>query len=387
MLPSDLTEVTADYLATMCREQRPESQRLDFKRALPDARDPQWREEFTKDLCALANTEGGDIVFGISERDACAESVVPITSEPPDASMRRLGQVADARIQPRIVGLQLHTVEVDGGYALVLRVPQSYGGPHGYSVNEVLRFPIRVRTHTTDMSYEQLRTSFDRTATMRERVRAFRQERVQKIIGRQTWRAMPAGPILGMHFVPLQSMAGNDLVDVTALYRRYNEFMFPGWSGGSRSLHLDGLSIYAQPKKENEATSAYTLIFRSGALEVVRSVAATMSNRQLIPGGAVAVHIQDAVKGFLTSARNLGLSGPAIIGAVLADVGPYTFAYDNNEAPARTDRPHLVLPELWIDRAEAVDNPETVWRPIADLLWQCFDLERCAVFDNKRFPS
>lgn len=141
MLPQDLAQVDAAYLTAMCSEQRPESQRLDFKLTLPDPRKPQWRDEFVKDLCAFADTEGGDLVFGIRERDACADAVEPIVGEAKDAVMRRLGEVAYARVEPRIVGLQFHAVAVTGGYVLVLRVPQSYAGPHSYAVNEARRSP------------------------------------------------------------------------------------------------------------------------------------------------------------------------------------------------------------------------------------------------------
>jgi hypothetical protein len=386
MLPTNLDEVSEDYLAIMCREQRPESQRLDFKRTLPDIRAPQWREEFTKDICALANTEGGDIVFGIGERDACADTIDPIVGEAQDAAMRRLGQVADARIQPRIVGLQFRAVGVAGGYVLVLRVPQSYNGPHGYVANDALRFPVRVRTHTTDMSYEQLRTAFDRTATLRERARAFRQDRVQKIITRQTWRAMPAGPLFAMHFVPLQSAAGNDLVDVRSLYHNYMGFRFQNWGSTSRNLHLDGLSVYVVQRGEDEVTPAYTQIFRSGAIEAVRWVGRSPDQPSVINGPAVAFFIRDAVTMLLQAAKSLSLNGPATIGAALVDIGGYTFSHGMYENPSRADRPHLVLPELWIERAEAVENPETIWRPIADLLWQCFDLETCTAFQDARYP-
>lgn len=384
MLSNNLTEVTTDYLATVCRERWPESQRLDFKRILPVPRDQQWREEFSKDLCALANTEGGDIVFGISERDACADAIEPIASEAQDAAIRRLGQVADARIQPRIVGLQFHAVAVPSGYVLVLRVPASYAGPHGYLVNDALRFPLRVRTHTTDMTYDQLRTAFDRTATLRDRARAFRQERVQKIISRQTWRNMPAGPLFAMHFVPLQSAAGGELVDVRALYNDYQDFIFRGWSGASRILHLDGLSVY-MPRRDDNPTPAYTQVFRSGALEAVSWMGHTVDDRNIIPGLIAADFIKEAVIRFLASAKKLNLSGPAIIGAVLADIGDFTFGYASQET-ARADRPHLILPEVWIERAEAVEDPESIWRPLADLLWQCFDLETCNAFETQRWP-
>jgi hypothetical protein len=366
----------------MCAEQRPESQRLDYKRTLPSTRDPRWQEEFAKDVCAFANTEGGDILYGIREQDARADAVEAITGEAQDAAARRLGQVADALIQPRIVGLQFLHIPVAGGYALVLRVPASFAGPHGYSVNDALRFPLRVRTHTTDMSYEQLRTAFDRRATLRERVRHFREQRVHELMARHTWREMPNAPLLVMHFIPLQAFVGGDLVDVTALYNNYAQFMFDRWSTASRSLHLDGLAVYV-PSTANRPCIAYTQVFRSGVLEAVHCVGHEQDGRHVMGSLHIAGLVRESVSKFLREARRLELNGPAVMGAALLHVTDWDFHFSQIDA-ARADRHHLAQPEAWIERSEAVADAETVWRPMCDLLWQCFNRERCDAFDGEQ---
>jgi hypothetical protein len=47
------------------------------------------------------------------------------------------------------------------------------------------------------------------------------------------------------------------------------------------------------------------------------------------------------------------------------------------------DRPNLVLPEVWIERLSAVQNPDEIARPLLDTLWQGFDLE-CWMFYDKQ---
>lgn len=47
------------------------------------------------------------------------------------------------------------------------------------------------------------------------------------------------------------------------------------------------------------------------------------------------------------------------------------------------DRPNLVLPEVWIERLSAVQNPDEIARPLLDTLWQAFDLE-CWMFYDKQ---
>lgn len=127
-----------------------------------------------------------------------------------------------------------------------------------------------MRTHISDMSYEQLRTAFDRTATLRERVRAFRLERVNQLIAGNTGCPMVGtGPVCVIHCIPLQAVADAELVNVAALNDKYDQFIF-GTTGASRSLNLDGIVVY--PPGTVPAVRWYVQVFRTGALEVVRYV-------------------------------------------------------------------------------------------------------------------
>ncbi len=71
MLSTRLGDIDAVLLDQACAENWPESQTLEFKRQLP-AKDDSGRVEFLKDVSALANAEGGDLVFGIAEVNAKA---------------------------------------------------------------------------------------------------------------------------------------------------------------------------------------------------------------------------------------------------------------------------------------------------------------------------
>jgi hypothetical protein len=47
---------------------------------------------------------------------------------------------------------------------------------------------------------------------------------------------------------------------------------------------------------------------------------------------------------------------------------------------AVSDRPHLVLPEVWIENLDTADIDGAVL-PLMDMLWQTFGVERCLDFD------
>jgi predicted HTH transcriptional regulator len=209
-------EIDEGRLLELCAQHFPESQTLDLKQQLPGNADADKRE-FLKDVCAMANSDGGDLVYGVAEAGGNAGALSPIAGETADSARRRLGQIADAGLEPRVVGLKFVDVPVTGGYVLIARVPASFDGPHRFFFGNVARFVIRNGTHTVDLNYDQLRMAFDRTATLTERARQFRQARIDAITGDRVGRALVRGPRAVVHLVPIPSMAGNRSVDIESL--------------------------------------------------------------------------------------------------------------------------------------------------------------------------
>ncbi len=370
-------------LLELCSQRCPESQTLDFKKTLPGLSDKE-RSEFLKDVCALANTDGGDLVYGIAEEQGYAKELHPLASEPADAAKRRLGQICDAGLEPRVVGLRFQEVPITDGYALIVRIPASFNGPHRYTINGVSRFVMRNGTHTTELTYDQLRSAFDRTATLSERARHFREDRISAIANRKTWRPMMKGPVCAVHLIPIRAMAGNQSVDVFSLYNSYTSFMFDFWGGASRSTNLDGLVVHPGIAKGQLEIGAYTQIFRSGAFETARYGGGLADpTRKVIPSTAVSKFIREAIQKFLKAGNDLGIPGPAFASAAILTTGGYEFGLPAEQFDSRplSDRENIVLPETWINSIESVTDVDEVARPLLEVLWQAFDVERCYLYD------
>ncbi|MGH8576375.1 MAG: AlbA family DNA-binding domain-containing protein, partial [Gammaproteobacteria bacterium] len=215
MLLETLDRVSADLLRKLCDDRCPESDTLDFKRELPGGLDKD-KHELLKDVCSLANTDGGDLVYGVEEKAGAASALVPLTGESADAARRRISQILDAGLEPRVQGLRLHHVEVTGGYVLILRVPASFDGPHCVRTNNNRRFVMRNGTSATDLTFDQLRAAFDRTATLAERARRFIARRLQLVIDHKTPKPLLVGPLWVVHLVPVAGLAGRQTVDLNA---------------------------------------------------------------------------------------------------------------------------------------------------------------------------
>ena len=389
MFPCLLKDIDETLLHAACAEQWSESQTLDFKRQLPTV-DERGRHEFLKDVCAFANSSGGDLAYGIEEQNGHANRLAPISAiaDPIDAIKRRLGQIAESGLEPRVDSLEMHAVPVaNGNYALVLRVPASFQRPHRYKLENHTRWVVRVDTHIVDLTYDQIREAFDRTATLTDRARQFRDARLASVLSGTNGRPMQPGPRCVVHLIPIASVAGKASADVRHLYNDYQHFMFRDWGGASRSLNLDGLVVHPGGPREG---LAYTQIFRSGTLEAARfgGVLAREDDKEgkAIPSGVVSGFIRDALLKFLEATARWNVNGPAIASAALLDIGDYKFWFQPmNRFTERTssDRPNLILPEIWIDQLGALANHDEVIRPLLDTLWQSFDHECCQFYDDQ----
>ena len=381
---SSFEPLNEQRLQEVCAQQVQESSTLDFKRELPGPGDESKRE-FLKDVCALANSDGGDLVYGIAEDAGKANSISPVTAENIEAAKRRLGQILDTGIEPRIAGILFKDVPVSGGYVLVVRVPSSFNGPHRYFQNQASRFVMRSGTHTSDLTYSQLRAAFDRAATLGERARQFRSTRLELIRNRGTWRPLMPGPVCAVHLIPLAAMAGNRTIDIALVYNEYSDFIFSFFGSASRATNLDGLVVHPGGGEAKKQIPAYTMIFRSGAFEATRYGGGFADlSRKAISATGVAKFVREALAMFLNGARRFGYVGPAIVGAALLTVGDFAFSVptEHFDSPGPPDRSDIVLPEGWVEAIESAENVDQIARPILDVMWQAFDVERCRLFDN-----
>ena len=81
MLLQSLERIDEELLQKLCQDGCPESSTLEFKQVLPGKSDKDKRE-FCKDVVALANADGGDLVYGVKEEEGGAAGAVATARSP-----------------------------------------------------------------------------------------------------------------------------------------------------------------------------------------------------------------------------------------------------------------------------------------------------------------
>jgi hypothetical protein len=393
MLPLSLASINEARLLELCESECQESQTLEFKRELPGKQD-QDKHEICKDVVALANTEGGDLVYGIEEKDGVAGTIVGIITESADAAIRRINQVLDAGIEPRIHGLRIQQIPVSEGYVLILRVPASYDGPHCIRTNsnnkQQRRFVMRNGTMVSDMSYDQIRGAFDRTATLAEQARRFIATRRELIAKGETPVPLMSGPQLVVHLVPISGLAGRMTVDLRQIKEKDSiEFHRYYWDCSRSIFNLDGLVFYPS-RMGKDGYSGYNHIFRTVSLESVEIRGSVQKNSQdnemrIVSPSQLSRFFYQSAKKSLEKVKSWGFTGPSLLGFSILNVKDYELEVgdinDPFRLPSAADRPHLTPSEVWIEDIDTVDI-DSVIRPLLDTLWQAFGIERCPYFDD-----
>src|SRR5260370_36590688 len=69
MIPKNLDEWTIPVITELLAKGYTEIEDFDFKAMLPDRRNDEDKERLTKSCCAFANSNGGFLVFGVSDNN------------------------------------------------------------------------------------------------------------------------------------------------------------------------------------------------------------------------------------------------------------------------------------------------------------------------------
>lgn len=171
-----LVQTTAADLETLINSAT-EGQYLDFKDRMYERTD-DGKHELAKDVSALANAYGGDLVVGIDEEDGRAARLVPLKGA--GKAVEWLLQVCVALIEERIAGLDAHAIPVDDGQVIVVRVPASLRGPHMVRRGRQTYFYRRFGQENLPMSLPDLREAFMRFASWQQAAERFLEARAEE---------------------------------------------------------------------------------------------------------------------------------------------------------------------------------------------------------------
>jgi hypothetical protein len=160
-----------DYLNQLIANGVEENAELEYKSAAALQREDKKITEATKDVSAFANSNGGILIYGISEDRTNRH--LPGNIDPVDRkaiTKEWLEQILNARIRPRIHGIKIHVVTIaDDKVVYILEIPKGetahqandkiYYRRHNFSVESM--FDSEIRDVMARQKAPQIKIHFD----------------------------------------------------------------------------------------------------------------------------------------------------------------------------------------------------------------------------------
>lgn len=372
MIEQSIDQVSRADIVGLVHRSASEGRTLEFKRDLPGNTDAEVKE-FLADVTSLANTHGGDLLFGIDEVNGIAKGIQAIPSVNNDAGMLRLENLLRDGIEPRLPGVRLRWIDTqaDGG-VLLLRVPGSVGGPHRVRFKNSGRFYARNSRGKYEMDTFELRLAFAASEQLPSRLRAFHSEAVDSAHDGNLPIRLVEGPTAVATILPLGYLRETRALAVT----REIALLPPNSGGGFQFLHtLEGVlahtPILPAPEVPYATVRGYALTHWRGRTDAGWTIGgkteADRQTRHLVWPQRFEGGLIDVARSTKAKLRALGVEGPWVVMVTVSGIKEFELVLSDHETSQPAWRRGAMLPELVLDELDG-----SSMAPIFHAFWLLF---------------
>lgn len=394
-----LEAVTLSDVTELLESGQLELKQLEYKRELPPTQSElkelrkagQFRDEdpipeFAADVSAMANSDGGDIIFGI---DGKTLELAPIAIEDWDSTRLRLEQLILSNIEPQLSGFDFRPLKAgDHGYIVILRVPRSLVGPHQITAGRK-KFFMRHPGGKHPMDIAQIRAAFLSSAQAIEQARKWRNSRFSMLTANQGQLQFERGPIQSLHLIPLRFLDPTSVLDVRTLAKQEDLLArASGYNLATLRYNADGvLSFYRTA--QHQSPDSYVQFFRGGQIELVRALPGNPFKQELLPSGTIENDLLEALACSVTAMQRAGIALPILIGLAYINVAGCRLAAGNyhnfpQEVENFTITPNIIPYRdlLMTEWTRPTDMP-SFFRDLVESLWNASGFPSSLNYDDQ----
>lgn len=362
----------------------PENFYIDYKSDLNLINDKN-KLAFLKDICSFSNASGGQIIYGIQEKNGIPEMLVGIEIDPDKEKLRILDIIRNG-LEPVIPEVDIEIFETsEHKQVLVIRIEKSWKAPHWVSFNNHHKFYGRRANGNYELSYIEIKEQFLKMLNIKDRIQEFRKDRISKIIkGDGLIDNPPQNPRMVLHIIPFASFAAGVEYDVLKLKKLQKEEKFSQAfsplcriGGYKTTINQDGFMTINNKGIGCSELHSYTTFMRNGIIEAVSSC--TVSSREIHVGELERMLLNQQ---YITILKELSIDLPVYILLTLIDVSECFLAICSNVKFEH----FLSVAQNYIDEdvffeehiLESLDTPiEEFFKPLFNRLWNVWGYDRC----------
>lgn len=339
-----------------------ENRELEFKQQL-NINTSNEKKEFLADIASFASASGGDIIFGIAEKDSVADKLTPLQIDEIESKRLQLEQIIRSGISPRInFTVWYLNIEKDA-YILIIRIFKCFQGPVMVTFESPIRFYSRNSTGKYTLDYQQIKDGFLTANTYKDRFIKFRNERLDYLLSGELGNH-PNKPFALLHVYPVSDQNFN----VNSINRvKLHEYLQP--FAPEFRYNIDGFLTYSGNSEYN-----HTQIFTNGIIE-------HYIEKIIYQGGFILSIIENEITTRLSRYfelyKEINIAPPFIFSLCLlnlknASVYAPNWLYHWDFYKPTSNQ--LILPEIIINSFD--ENLDQSLKPIFDSMWRAFGVPR-----------
>ena len=372
MLDRQFDEVDIDYLCGLPESGFRESITLEFKSEI------SHRDRLLKEVCAFANTIGGDLLIGVKDEDGFPIAVPGVQYEglAIDQYELRISQQILSDIEPPVpFQIRCHLLE-DGSVLTRIRVDQSFIGPH--RLVRTHKFYERVSSSSREMSMDTLRQSFGVIAMLEERAVQHHQKRISD---NPYMVPDPEKSIVFVHLIPVLSLRRQVAIPVAMLPQQQLVMPPVGNYTTSRIDHL-GHMLVSEGSRENNLSHVGRDGIIEGAMEIAPQPLGDDAGTRYWTR-TEDHYVVDFVERSLRFLEEHGVVGPAFICVSITNAdglrGYRDRRYFRDKLVFRGQQ--LCCDPVFIE--SLAQRASEIMRVPLDIIWNGFGAQRCPSYDEE----
>lgn len=373
MILKELNDITIDDLQHLIDESFLEMKTLEYKEKLQTRTDGE-KKEFLADISSFANSNGGDIIYGIREEDHLPKQLVGIEIDDLDKEINRIDQILLEGIRPRIPDISIHPIPISTNkYAIIFRIPKSWLSPHMIKFQDSSKFYARLSNGKYLLGVDELRSAFTLSESKVIRIKEFIQSRIAEILSENYPFPMTNYPKIIMHIVPLSSIEFTKSNNFQKLNYQSISPLF--MHNTNNTYTIDGYLSYTKYQDE-DLLHGYVLIFHNGSIEAVSSIGFRNDVSKTIPTNYLENSILDSITSYLTILKIMDIEPPYYLFIHLYGLKGYSLFLSPGEhifhlQPIQKD--FFALPNVELVRYRTDYNDKNVFQYLTEILKFPFD--------------
>lgn len=372
MLNGPLENIAEEHLASLVENQVGERRDLEFKRDVPGGGDDEVRE-FLADVTSLANTAGGDLIFGIEEIDGVAGALKGVENADPDNLILRLENSLQSNVEPRLIGVRSHWVPLaSGSGCLVLRIPASLAAPHRINFKKTRRFYGRNSRGKYEMDVDDLRHAFGHSSQLPKRFLEIHETAISAANGHDMPFSVSAGPTAVVSIAPIGLFREQRSLPVT----RDNSVVPFRVSAYSAFDMIEGVLQHSPVDAVDGTVGSFALTHRTGRLDAAFTIGRVRKDNHdqdnpIVWPSMFEEGLWEMTKALQTRMQHHGVEGPWVILASVLGAKGFRLIMGDGYLSDAAFRDRVLLGQIVVERVD-----KTALLPIAQSFWLLFGQHR-----------